>query len=116
MTPYRRACGARISPAGRNGHGGQGGDVVRNANRWFLPFLAIALAGTMVPVAFAQDGPDLPESVDIDINSDNGGEGAAAWYANPVWIAIGVIAAIVLVIVVVLASRGGGGGATVVTR
>ena len=43
--------------------------------------------------------------IDVDIDTDEGG---GAWYANPVWIAIGGIALVVLLVLVVLAGRGGG--------
>jgi hypothetical protein len=33
---------------------------------------------------------------------------AVAWYRNPVWIAIGVLAIIVLLLLVIVAARGGG--------
>jgi hypothetical protein len=88
---------------------------VRNAQRWFVPLVALALAGFLAPLALAQQGPDLPESVDINIDTDDG-EAVGPWYVNPVWLAIGAIAVILLVVVIVLAARGGGGGSTVVTR
>ena len=34
--------------------------------------------------------------------------GGGKWYANPMWIAIGAVAAIVVLLLVVLAARGGG--------
>lgn len=52
-------------------------------------------------VALAQDVPTGELNVDID--TDDG-----AWYANPVWIAIGVIALVVLIAIVAMAARGGG--------
>jgi hypothetical protein len=96
---------------------GNGGDVMQNARRWLLSILAIALVGGLLaPVAvLAQDAPDLPERVDVNIDTGDDDAGGA-WYLSPVWLAIGAIAVIVLVLVVVLAIRGGGGGATVVTR
>lgn len=52
----------------------------------------------------AQDFP-LQGEADIEVNIDEGG---AAWYDNPVWIAIGALGLVVLVVLVVMASRGGG--------
>jgi hypothetical protein len=52
--------------------------------------------------AQAQPGAKL----DVDINVNHGGGGR--WYANPMWIAIGVLAAIVLIALIVMAGRGGG--------
>ena len=52
----------------------------------------------------AQPGGKL----DVDINVNHGGSGAARWYANPLWIAIGALALIVLIVLIVMAARGGG--------
>jgi hypothetical protein len=82
---------------------------VRNAHRGLLLLFTIALAGAPL-LAFA----DLPEKVDIDIDTDD--DAGGVWYGSPFWLAIGAIGLIVLVLFVVLAVRGGGGGATVVTR
>jgi hypothetical protein len=48
--------------------------------------------------------PQVPK-VDVDINTDRGG---AAWYSQPIWLAIGAIALIVVVALLVMAGRGGG--------
>jgi hypothetical protein len=42
--------------------------------------------------------------------------GSAAWYRNPVWVAIGVIAIVLLLLIIVLALRSGGGGGTTIIR
>ena len=55
-------------------------------------------------VVYALQTPD--KKIDIDISTNRGGGGK--WYANPVWIAIGAVAAIVVLLLVVLAARGGG--------
>ena len=47
----------------------------------------------------------IPKDVNIDINVNRGG---GRWYANPVWIAIGAIAAVVVLLLIVMAARGGG--------
>ena len=52
-------------------------------------------------VAFAQE---MPREVNVDIDTDGGG----AWWANPVWIAIGIVAVILLIVIVAMAARGGG--------
>jgi hypothetical protein len=50
--------------------------------------------------------PTAPDKqIDINISTNKGG---GKWYANPVWIAIGAVAAIVVLLLVVLAARGGG--------
>jgi hypothetical protein len=86
-------------------------DIMRNAHRSLLLLLTVALAG--VPLSALAS--DLPERVDIDIDTDRN-DGGGVWYGSPFWLAIGAIGLIVLVLFVVLAVRGGGGGATVVTR
>jgi hypothetical protein len=41
-------------------------------------------------------------------------QGGHVWYHNPIWIAIGILAAVVILLLLVLAIRGGGGGTTIV--
>jgi hypothetical protein len=43
------------------------------------------------------------KTIDININ------GGHVWYHNPVWIAIGILAAIVILLLIIVAARGGGG-------
>ena len=57
----------------------------------YLPFLAL------------QD-----KTIQVQINGGHVG------YHNPVWIAIGILAAVVVLLLIVLAVRGGGGGTTIV--
>lgn len=52
----------------------------------------------------AQDSPSAPKGVNVDINVHHGGR----WYANPVYIGLGVLAFVVLVLLIVMAARGGG--------
>ena len=75
--------------------------------------LAFTSASTGATVESPQEVPkEAPKAqIDIDINKGGGGR---AWYANPMWIAIGGIALVVLILLVVTASRGGGGGTTIV--
>jgi hypothetical protein len=47
----------------------------------------------------------------IEITVGDGGH--AAWYHNPVWVAIGILAAVLIVLLVVLAARSGGGTTTI---
>lgn len=56
------------------------------------------------PVAdFVVAAQELPTQIDVDVDADGGG----AWYANPIWIAIGVVALIAVIALVATASRGG---------
>lgn len=40
--------------------------------------------------------------IDVDIGEDRGG----AWYTNPVWIAIGIIALVLMIVLIAMAGRG----------
>jgi len=54
--------------------------------------------------SFDQDQPAKDINVDINVN-----RGGGRWYANPVWIAIGAIAAVIVLLLIVMIARGGGG-------
>jgi hypothetical protein len=43
------------------------------------------------------------KTIDININ------GGHVWYHSPVWIAIGILAAVVILLLIVVAARGSGG-------
>lgn len=69
----------------------------------------IGAADVAVPGLAATDmvvaGQELPSGqIDVDIDADGGG----AWWTNPIWIAIGVIALIAVIALVASAARGGG--------
>lgn len=83
--------------------------------RLVLAFLMVlgmmTAAGTLTPALAADAGGAVvamqqPGQYEVDINVAEGGGGA--WWANPVWIGVGVVALILLVVIVALASRGGG--------
>ena len=61
-------------------------------------------SGTMLLAAHALDAQQAPV-INVEINK---GGGSKAWYANPVWIAIGGLALLVLIVLVVMALKGGG--------
>ncbi len=68
--------------------------------------LASAATAMAAPLALLQD-PTL--KVEVQTNATH-----TVWYANPVWIAIGGIAALLIVVLAVVAARGRGGNTTVV--
>lgn len=83
----------------------------------FLAALTIVIGSTAAPLVVAaashgsytltaddQQQPGGKLDVNVDVNRGGGG----AWYTNPLWIAIGVIALILLIVLIVMASRGGG--------
>ena len=58
------------------------------------------------PEPVEKDTAELSAKVsapDVDVNS-----GSGAWYVNPVWIVVGLLAVGILVAIIVAASRGGG--------
>ena len=61
---------------------------------------ALAAADTGYVLAMAQQPGQY--SIDIDVNSAD-----AAWWTNPLWIGIGVVALVLLVVIIALAVRGG---------
>jgi hypothetical protein len=63
-----------------------------------------ALAAIDSGYALAMEQQPGQYSVDIDVDTQG-----ADWWANPLWIGIGVVALLVLVVIVALAVRGGGG-------
>jgi hypothetical protein len=63
----------------------------------------LPIPGATAVSNFAVAAQEIPSEVDVDIDADGGG----AWYANPIWIAIGVIALIAVIALVATASRGG---------
>jgi hypothetical protein len=48
--------------------------------------------------------------IDVDVDSHDGG----AWYTQPVWIAIGIIALVLIILLITAAGRRGGSNTTVV--
>jgi len=61
-------------------------------------------SGTALLAAHSLEAQQAPV-INVEINK---GGGSRAWYANPVWIAIGGLALLVLVVLIVMAARGGG--------
>jgi hypothetical protein len=69
------------------------------------PAQALASAAALdnsASVSLAEQQPT--GEIDVNVNTDGGG----AWWTNPVWIGIGVLALVVLVLIIALAARGGG--------
>ena len=78
--------------------------------RFLIPVLALisvaSLGQLALPaLALAAQQPGGKLDVNIDVNKGGGG---GDWWANPVWIAIGVIALVLLVVIVAMSTRGGG--------
>jgi hypothetical protein len=65
-------------------------------------FAVPAAASSTDDVAAAQQ-PAPSGEIDVNINTDRGGD----WWANPIWIGIGLLALIVVIALIAMASRGG---------
>lgn len=61
-------------------------------------------SGTVLLAAPALEAQQAP-IINVEINK---GGGSKAWYANPVWIAIGGLALLVLIVLIVMAAKGSG--------
>jgi len=70
-----------------------------------VPTLAAAGQGALLVAADqGQAAPSGKLDVDIDVNRGGGG----VWYANPVWIGVGIVALILVIAIIAMAARGGG--------
>lgn len=69
-----------------------------------LPTWTDVATGTAIVAAQGQQAPS--GKLDVDINVNRGGQ--AAWWTNPVWIAIGGIGLVLLIVIVAMIARGGG--------
>ena len=71
-----------------------------------LALIAVMCLGPVaVPALALAQGQPVQGKLDIDINTHSGG---GAWWANPIWIAIGAIALVLLILIIVMAARGSG--------
>lgn len=71
---------------------------------------AVLQAPVVLALAAVQDPPPVPKpDVDVSVTTER-----TVWYADPVWITIGVLAAILIIGLIIAASRSGGGSTTVV--
>jgi hypothetical protein len=65
-----------------------------------------AIAAVTAPMTASLSVVQEPAKGEVDVNLDVDDSGA--WYANPFWIVLGVVALVVVVLLVALAGRGGG--------
>jgi hypothetical protein len=71
---------------------------------------AVLQAPVVMALAAVQDPPPIPKpDVDVTVTTER-----TTWYADPVWITIGVLAAILIIGLIIAASRSGGSSTTVV--
>jgi hypothetical protein len=69
--------------------------------------LSTVVAPSFAPVFHAVVTQDIKVDVDTD-------RGHGAWYTQPVWIAIGIIALVLIILLITAAGRRGGSNTTVV--
>jgi hypothetical protein len=78
--------------------------------RFLIPPLALiavmCLGSLAMPALALAQGQPVQGKIDVDINTHSGG--SAAWWTNPMWIAIGVIALVLLIVIIAMAVRGSG--------
>jgi hypothetical protein len=73
--------------------------------------VAVASTAMAAPLAMLQD-PQAPIQVDVQTT-----ETSTVWYADPLWIGVGVVAVILIVVLAVMAGRGrDSGSSTTVIR
>ena len=66
----------------------------------------ICLGPAALPVLALAQGQPVQGKIDVNINTHS--SGGAAWWTNPVWIAIGAIALVLLIVIIAMAARGTG--------
>lgn len=77
--------------------------------RFLIALLTVLAGPVLAPAyAFAMQQPGGVPSGEIDIDITERTVGAGDWWANPVWIGVGIVALILLIVIVALATRGGG--------
>jgi hypothetical protein len=69
----------------------------------FIAGAAISEPGFIGDVASVVSAQEPSTPIDVTIDTD----GDSAWWANPVWLGLGVVALLALIAIVVAASRGG---------
>ena len=72
-----------------------------------LMLVAVMCLGpiAMPALALAQGQPAQGK---LDVNINTHSSGGAAWWTNPIWIAIGVIALVLLIVIIAMAARRSG--------
>jgi hypothetical protein len=81
-------------------------DQEESAMRFLIASLMLVAMVCLGPLGFSvvalAQGQPVEGKLDVDINTNSGG---GAWWTNPIWIAVGVIALVLLIVIVAMASR-----------
>lgn len=76
--------------------------VATRAHAVSIPAVQVAAVRPVVASPVVMTSAIQDAKVDISVNDDRGG----AWYTNPVWIAIGIIALVLIIALIAMAGRG----------
>jgi hypothetical protein len=76
--------------------------VAPRAHAVSVPAVSIAAVRTVLAIPVVVTSTVQDAKIDVNINENKGG----AWYTNPVWVAIGIIALVLVIALIAMASRG----------
>jgi hypothetical protein len=87
--------------------------LIASAVACFLAMVTPSRVGAATDPLFVSGSPVAAPVLALQIPDKKieitvGEKGSSAWYRNPVWIAIGILAVVVILLIVVLIGRGGG--------
>jgi hypothetical protein len=67
-----------------------------------VPAVSVAAIRTVAAIPVVATSTVQDAKIEVDVDNDRGG----AWYTNPVWIAIGIIALVLIIALIAMAGRG----------
>ncbi|HXO86214.1 MAG TPA: hypothetical protein VN803_11895 [Gemmatimonadales bacterium] len=76
--------------------------VAPRAQAALVPAVSVATVRTAVAIPVAVTSAVQDAKIEVNVNDKKGG----AWYTNPVWIAIGIIALVLIIALLMMAGRG----------
>ena len=76
--------------------------VAPRAQAASVPVVSVAAVRTTVAIPFVVTSTVQDAKIEVDVDDNTGG----AWYTNPVWIAIGIIALVLIIALIAMAGRG----------
>lgn len=78
------------------------------------PDIVPSVSAVMLPSSFVITAVQDPQPPKAEIKVDIDNDRDTVWYTDPVWLAVGAIAALVIIVLAVMAARGGRDSTTVV--
>ena len=76
--------------------------VAPRAQAASVPAVSVAAVRTAVAIPVVVTSTVQDAKIEVNVNDKKGG----AWYTNPVWIAIGIIALVLIIALLMMAGRG----------